>query len=100
MTQREVIQKVKQTIKSLADKQSLDKALLGQDHRRLGTTLPEVQGRALDRRVMLTALHNFYNDLRGINYRHSISLKDRRLYEQDVDKISEDFQIREKEVTA
>ena len=100
MTEFEAIQKIKYRIKSLGAKQMVEKALLGNNHNNCPRSVRDLMVIVNFRRVEITALLNFYLDLRNKKYRHNVKLADKTHYEQIVDKIAKEFMIEEEIVAA
>jgi hypothetical protein len=69
MATKETIIKIKEEIKKLAKEQKEDKNILRQPHVK-GETW-RVMCRAHQRSAEITILLNFYNEMRGREYRHS-----------------------------
>lgn len=93
MTIKEAIKELKETIKSLTDKQIQDKKELRQPHN-YDTYI--VQTAAWNRSAEITVFLNLYNELRGEEYRHSIEKFDSYLVNRvgkQLDKYSELLEV-------
>lgn len=85
-----VIQHLKEYLKYLARAQTSDKRILRDPHH-LVPDMSDIQSRVACRAFQITALHNYYNKLRGVAYRHSLAKYDSSGYCRTVENEVSDF---------